>query len=310
MKKLYSRLTKTSGGAALTLTPGPHRATDTVTAAIELAEQVDGITNARIELGYVNTYQYRWAGRHDAAANFDDTSLLTIGQVGTDHGSEKQVSDWVGVLDEPLPVAGGSLRAGTHEIPLRIPSWAPGSSKSTVRWEVRARIERSGRDIEVTEPFEVLIAAPDPPPTEMPLLQGERAMFNTIEWDITTDRTCYRVGDTVKGEISMTPREPIDRTAELAVYFVTLYTSHPLERTPGSDTDSQTRPPVKIAKDLQLTQGETTTLPYEIVIPSEVDPTTEAVHSSLDVFVHARVMFSGATGGVESAKRGIVVHTG
>jgi hypothetical protein len=90
---------------------------------------------------------------------------------------------------------------------------------------------------------------------------------------------------------------------------MSVFTSHPLERTPGSDTESQTRPPIKVAEDLQLVQGETTTVPFSVTLPDEVGPTTEAVHSSLDVYLLARIMFSGVTGGVESARRGIVVHT-
>lgn len=298
-----------SSAATIAVHPGTVNATDEVRVTVTLPEDVDKVESAVVELGYVNTYRYRWAGRHDAAAKFDDTSLVTMGQVGTDHGSDRSTSDWVSALSQPLPVAVGTLRAGEHEVRLRVPSWAPGTSRSTVRWEARLRVVRPGRDVEAEQAFEVLVAAPDPPPAELPLVQGTKAIANTIEWDITTERTCYRPGDVVTGTISMTPREPVTRTGELAVYFMTIFTSHPLERTPAGDTETQTRPPIKVAEDLQLRHGETTTLPFSVTLPDEVDPTTEAVHSSVDVSLLARIMFSGMTGGVESARRGIVVHT-
>lgn len=298
-----------TSAATLVVAPGTVGATDEVRVTVTLAEAIDKVESAVVEIGYVNTYRYRWAGRHDAAAKFDDTSLVTMGQVGTDHGSDRSTSDWVPALSQELPVAGGTLRAGEHEVRLRVPSWAPGTSRSTVRWEARLRVERPGHDVEAEQAFEVLVAAPDPPPAELPLVQGTRTVSNTIEWDIVTERTCYRPGDVVAGTISLTPREPVSRTGELAVYFMTVFTSHPLERTPARDTETQTRPPVKVAEDLQLRQGETTTLPFSVTLPAEVDPTTEAVHSSLDVSLLARIMFSGMTGGVESARRGIMVHT-
>jgi hypothetical protein len=298
-----------AGAATVAVTPERVNATDEVRVVVDLPEAIDKVESAVVELGYVNTYRYRWAGRHDAAAKVDDMSVVTMDQVGTDYGSDRSTSDWVAALNQPLPVAGGTLRAGEHEVRLRVPSWAPGTSRSTVRWEARLRVVRPGRDVEVAQDFEVLVAAPDPPPAELPLIQGTKAISNSIEWDITTERTCYRPGDVITGTISLTPREPVTRTGELAVYFMTVFTSHPLERTPALDTEAQTRPPIRIAEDLRLRHGETTTLPFSVTLPAEVDPTTEAVHSSLDVYLLARIMFSGLTGGVESARRGIVVHT-
>jgi hypothetical protein len=298
-----------AAAATLAVAPDTVAATGEVRVTVELAEALDKVESAVVELGYVNTYRYRWAGRHDAAAKFDDMSLVTMDQVGTDYGSDRSTSDWVTALGQPLPVAGGTLRAGTHEVRLRVPSWAPGTSRSTAQWQARLRVVRAGRDVEAEQPFTVLVAAPDPAPQELPLIQGTRAMHNSILWDITTERTCYRPGETITGTIALTPREPVTRTGELAVYFMTVYTSHPLERTPGADTEAQTRPPIRVAEDLQLREGETTTLPFSVTLPADVDPTTEAVHSSLDVYLLARIMFSGLTGGVESARRGIVVHT-
>lgn len=294
--------------ATLTLSPGhPLRATETVTATVLLDEPLDQVTSAWVELGYVNSFRYRWAGRRDAAANFDDGSLLTAGQVGTDHGSEKDTEEWVEALREPLVVAGGVLGAGEHRVGLRLPSWSPGSGESIVRWEVRLHVERDGRDVETTAGLQVLVAAPDPAPV-LPLIQGTRVLFNTLEWDIRTERPCYRPGEEVRGTIVLTPREPV-RKGNLALTFVRTRLSHPLTRTPGSETESFTRPYVEIVEELVLTPGVATEVPFTAVLPAEVDPTTEAVHSSLEWYVEPRVMFEGLTGGVESARRGIVVYT-
>jgi hypothetical protein len=65
----------------------------------------------------------------------------------------------------------------------------------------------------------------------------------------------------------------------------------------------------EIADDLALTPGVATELSFSAVLPGDAEPTTEAVHSSLEWYVQPRVMFEGLTGGVESARRGIVVFT-
>ncbi|MBA2793797.1 MAG: hypothetical protein H0U32_07415 [Thermoleophilaceae bacterium] len=51
------------------------------------------MTSAVVELGYVDTYRYRWAGRADAAMKADDMSMVAMDQIGTDHGSERETSD-------------------------------------------------------------------------------------------------------------------------------------------------------------------------------------------------------------------------
>lgn len=296
--------------ATLALSPaGPHRATETVTAQVTLDEPLDGITRACVELGYVNTYRYRWAGRRDAAVGFDDTSLATMGQVGTSCGSDKDTEAWVAVLDEPLPAPGGVLAAGTHAVGLRLPSWSPGSSRSAVSWRVRLRIERQGRDSEDEAELTVLVAAPDPPPADLPLIQGESALSDLVAFDVTTERPCYRAGEPVRGVVTLTPRRAVTRTAELGVWFMRVQRSHPLERTPAEATEAFTRPMVTVAKDLQLVEGVTTAVPFSVTLPADADPTTEAVHCSLDWFVQVRLSFAGATGGIERARRGIVVHT-
>jgi hypothetical protein len=92
------------------------------------------------------------------------------------------------------------------------------------------------------------------------------------------------------------------------MYFRFNRLSHPLERAPGDTTEGQTRPTIKVAEDLRFVQGQTTEIPFAITVPADVDPTTEAVHSSLEWFVEAQVSYAGMTGGIERARRGIVIY--
>lgn len=305
---LFSR----KAAATVELSPqGPFRATETVTATVTLAEPLDKVTSAQVELGYVNGFRYRWAGRGDAAMKYDNSSLLLTGQVGTDYGSDKDTTAWVPALAEPLVVAGGVLGAGTHQVALRLPSWSPGSSKEVVQWQVRLRVERGGKDVEVEAPLTVLVAAPDPAPasTDLRLIQGERAIANTIDFDIVTERSCYRPGDEVRGVIGVNSREIPTRRCLVAIWFQKVQESHPVEKTPGGATESFVRPIVNIAKDVQLTAGVRSEFPFAITLPADADPTTAAVNSSLDWFVQAKVEFAGATGGIERAQREFIVHT-
>lgn len=303
-------LPRRRSGASLSLSPTAGlRPTETVTATVTLDEAVDGVTAARVELGYVNAYRYYWAGRRDAAVKHDDSSLLTMGQVGTSYGSTRETSDWVHVLDVPLTVVGGALSGGTHTAALRLPSWAPGSAESAVRWEARLRVERAGRDVEAEKSFQVLVGPPDPAPAELPLVQGESALANTVTFGLAIDGVCHRVGDPVRGVVSLTPRELVTRTANLDVRFLRLRISHPLEKTPSDPSEHFTRPHVVVAEDLRLTQGVTTEVPFEVVFPVGEDPTTETVHCTLEWWLMATLNFAGATGGIERARRGIVVYT-
>ena len=302
-------LPRRSAGATLALdAAGPLRATDAVTATVTLESALDDVGVAVVELGYVNSYRYRWAGRRDAALKHDDMSLVTMGQVGTSYGSDRETSDWVHVLDAPLTFAGGVLAEGTHTAVLRIPSWAPGSS-SLVAWEARLRIERAGRDVEESVPLTVLIAAPEPPLPVLELIQGESAIANDLLFDIRTERPTHRPGEEVRGEIVVTPRAPMTRTAKVGVRFARRQLSHPLERAAGDTTLSEIRPTTTVAEDISFVEGETTTIAFGVTLPPDADPTTEAVHSSLDWYVVAEVNFSGMTGAIERARRGIIVHT-
>lgn len=277
--------------------PGPYRATDMVSVAVTLPEALDAVVSARVELGYVNEFRYVWTG----AAG------------GSNPGTAKDGEAWVQVLEEPLPVTAGVLAAETRLVTFRLPSWSPGSSERAVRWQVRLRVDRRGRDVAVDVPLEVLVAAPEPTPDrhDLPLVQGERASANSIAFDVTTERTCYRPGDQVRGVLGLTAREPVTRTALVAAWFQKLHLSHPLDKQPPAQpSESFTpRPMIDIAKDVQLVAEQRVELPFVLPLPAGIDPTTEAVHSSLTWNIEFKVEFSGLTGAIERAQLPIVVHT-
>jgi hypothetical protein len=294
--------------AALRLEPAdrPLRATETVTAIVTLDAPLDGVTSARVELGYVNRYAYRWAGRREALIRSDDSSLVTAGMVGTDYGSDRETEDWVAVLDQPLSVAGGVLEAGTHTAALRLPSWAPGSSERVVSWQARLRVERAGRGVEAEAPLAVAVAAPDPPPQELPL---ERVSGDACDIDLLTAGTCFRTGAPVHGTLRITPREAVP-PADVAVMLQAVWISHPLTRTPALPREILVRPIVTLDKRLDLTAGVTTALPFTIDVPADADPTTEAVHCSLNWWVQARIMYAGLSGpSLERMQRAVIIHT-
>ncbi|MET3960722.1 hypothetical protein ABIE44_000656 [Marmoricola sp. OAE513] len=308
---LFSRKAR----AGLDLSPaGPYRATDTVTATVTIPEALDGVTAATVELGYLNGFRYVWAGRAESAMTGASETAFVLGVTDTNPGNSKDSEEWVHVLDVPLTVAGGVLGSGTHAVPLRLPSWSPGSSEFVVRWQARLRVERSGRDVEVEVPLQVLSAAPDPVPApeDMELVQGERSFTNSVLFDVTTDRSAYRAGETIHGTIGLTAREPITRTALVAAWFRKVQTSHPLDKQPPLQPNESftPRPMISIARDVMLVQGQRVEFPFLLPIPADVDPTSEAVHASLDWEIQFKVEFSGMTGAIERAQKKVIFYTG
>ena len=132
-----------------------------------------------------------------------------MGQVGTDYGSERDTEEWVEALRAPLVVPAAC--------------WGQGSTgstcgcrrgrrvlRSTVKWRFACTSSARARTSRRRRRLRVLVAAPDPLP-ELPLVQGTRAIANTLQWDIRTERPCYRPSEEVRGTITLTPREPVRR---------------------------------------------------------------------------------------------------
>lgn len=290
--------------ATLEIAPDVLSPTDRLTALVTLAEPLDRVATARIELGYVNTYSYRWAGRREAALRYDEDLLGPI--QASEGGTGRTTNDWVAVLEHDLPVAAGTLPAGPHEADVRIPSWAPGSS-SIVRWVVRLRAERAGRpDLELEQTCRVL--APPPPDEAEQLPELEVISAGDCDVVVDSERRWYRAGEQLRGTVTLTPRSELPE-ADVRVSLQRVRTSHPLERAPDYATE-HTAAHVQLDKRLPLPTGEPTTVPFAIDVPPDADPTSEAVHSSISWYILARVMYKGFSHGIDRVRRELVVVTG
>jgi hypothetical protein len=285
-------------GIALSIAPErPLLPTESLTATVTLDAPLDDVTDARIEIGYLNTYKYEWAR---------NTTANLVGH--TSPGGYSDATDWVAAGDAPIVFAGGTLMAGTHSATVRLPSWAPGTSDPAVAWQARLRVERKGKAPEADAAFAVLAPAPDSLPTHTRLVQGEHAIANSIRFDLVTDALAYRVGSQVRGTILATPSEPVTKSATADVRFNRLQISHPLKRPPSPRIEWFSRPHITVAKDLMLAQGVTTEIPFELTLPADASPSVEAVHNSIEWWVVGTITFAGLTGAIERVRREIIVH--
>jgi len=296
------RLFGRGGSAAVSVEPQQLLPGGELIATVTIPAALDNVAAATAELGYENTYAYRWAGRGDAAAVAGD-SLATIGEVGTDHGSERVISEWVPVLTSDVPLAGDTLEAATHRLPFRVPSWAPGSSEQLVGWAVRLTVARKGRDVSADGALTVLAPLPaDPPPGEQ-----ERVHGRSTDIDIRLDRPCWRAGETITGTVAITAPEALPE-ADVAVMLQLDRVSHPLERTPARG-ETFDRDRVQLDKRLALPVSTAAQLRFEIELPADAPPTAEGVHSSLRWYVLVRILYKGFSGHMpEHVRRGLVVY--
>ncbi|MEA2193528.1 MAG: hypothetical protein QOI73_3649 [Solirubrobacteraceae bacterium] len=297
------RLFGRGASAAVSVEPQQLLPGGELIATVTIPDAFDKVATATAVLGYENTYAYRWAGRADAAATSATTSLATIGDVGTDYGSERVTSDWVAVIATELPLAGDTLEAGTHELAFRVPSWAPGSSEQLAAWAVRLSVDRKGRDVGADGPFTVLA----PPPADPPPAEQERVLGASTDIDIRLDRPCWRAGETITGTVAITARETLPE-ADVAVVLEFDRLSHPLERTPAQCVTFD-RGRVQLDKHLALPPNAATELPFEIALPADAPPSAEGVHSTLCWYVLVRILYKGLIAPMpERVRRGFVVY--
>jgi hypothetical protein len=296
------RLFKKSGGAKVVVSPANVTPRQTVTATVTTDKAIDKVRSARLDWGYANYYQYHWAGRVDSVAAQGNDTILTMDQVGTNYGGDRDTDDWVSVIAEDVPIAASEF-TGTSST-FRIPSWAPASSPSIARWECRLTIDRGGRDVDTSGEFTVAIGTADVEAYVEPLEVVAGAAETVI--DIALSSPVYRAGETITGQVTLVPTMDLP-DGDLAVSWQRERESHPLTRAPGPGTqlDGQI---VTLGKRIPLRAGHPVVLPFEIPLPADAAPTAAAVHSSIDWFVQARMMYAGFTGHMlERVRRPIVV---
>jgi hypothetical protein len=295
-------LFKKSGGAKVIVSPTNVTPRQTVTATVTTDKAIDKVRSARLDWGYANFYQYHWAGRVDSVAAQGNDTILTMDQVGTNYGGDRDTDDWVSVIAEDVPIAASEF-TGTSST-FRIPSWAPASSPSIARWECRLTIDRGGRDVDTSGEFTVAIGTADVEAYVEPLEVVAGAAETVI--DIALSSPVYRAGETITGQVTLVPTMDLP-DGDLAVSWQRERESHPLTRAPGPGTQLD-GPIVTLGKRIPLRAGNPVVLPFEIPLPADAAPTAAAVHSSIDWFVQARMMYAGFTGHMlERVRRPIVV---
>ncbi|MBJ7337939.1 hypothetical protein [Mycolicibacterium sp.] len=295
---LFSR----SGGASVVVSPGIVTPRQTVQATVTTDKPIDKVRSARLDWGYANFYQYHWAGKVDSVAAAGNDTIWTADQVGTNYGGDRDTDDWVSVIAEDLPIATGEFTGATSSF--RIPSWAPASSPSIARWECRLTVDREGRDVDARGEFTVLIGTADVESFTEPLERVSGAAETVI--DVTLAKPVWRAGETITGQVTLTPTTDLP-DGDLAVSWQRDRESHPLTRTPGPGGQLDGRV-VTLGKRIPLRANVPVVCAFEIPLPDDASPTAAAVHSSINWFVQARMMYAGFTGHqLERVRRPIVV---
>jgi hypothetical protein len=291
-----------SGGAKVVVSPANVTPRQTVTATVTTDKAIDKVRSARLEWGYTNFYQYHWAGRVDSAAAAGNDTIWTMDQVGTNYGGDRDTDDWVSVVGEDVPIATGQFTGASSTF--RIPSWAPASSPLIARWECRLTVDRPGRDVDARGEFTVAIGTADVEAYVDPIEVVAGAAETVI--DIALASPVYRAGEIITGQATLTPTMDLP-DGDLAVSWQRERESHPLTRAPGPGGQLDGRI-VTLGKRIPLRAGATVVLPFEIPLPADASPTAAAVHSSINWFVQARMMYAGFNALVlERVRRPIIV---
>lgn len=291
-----------SGGATVVVSPGIVGPRQTVQATVTTDKPIGKVRSARLDWGYTNFYQYHWAGRVDSVAAAGNDTIWTADQVGTNYGGDRDTDDWVSVIAEDIPIATGEFTGASSSF--RIPSWAPASSPAIARWECRLTIDRGGRDVDTRGEFTVLIGTADVDSYLEPLEVVSGAAETAV--DIALTKPVWRAGETITGHVTLTPTVDLP-DGDLAVSWQRERDSHPLTRTPGPGGQLDGRI-VSLGKRIALRAGSPVQCPFEIALPDDAAPTAAAVHSSINWFVQARLMYAGFNGHMlERVRRPITV---
>jgi hypothetical protein len=290
---------------AVTVAPGVVLPRQIVTATVTASAPVDRVRSVTLDWGYNNFYRYHWAGHVDSAAAAVNDNLLTIGEVGTNYGGDRETDDWVSVTRVELPIAIDEFTGGSAQF--KIPSWAPASSSELVRWSCRLKIERDGRDVQEDGEFTVIISRHNvedvPEPLERYAGSGE------AELNIVLPSSVFAAGEVIRGHIDVIPVRDLP-DGDLAVYCQRHRESHPLTRRPCKTAPLDGRI-VQLNKGIPLRSGSPFSIPFELPLPSDAAPTAAAVHSSISWSVAARLFYAGFSGPMtERVRRGITVVSG
>jgi hypothetical protein len=124
--------------------------------------------------------------------------------------------------------------------------------------------------------------------------------------DVSLAKPVWQAGETVTGRVTLTPTVDLP-DGDLAVSWQRERESHPLTRTPGPGGQLDGRI-IQLDKRIQLRAGTPVEFAFDVELPDDAPPTAAAVHSSINWFVQARLMYEGFNGHVmERVRRPITV---
>jgi hypothetical protein len=273
-----------------------------VTVRIESA--LDKVREAWVEVGYENVFAYKWVGETNAPEAVKAADLLIANH--STAGDTRKTSAWVAVARRELPVGpDGALAPGEHRVDVTLPDDAPASSEGLARWSVRLAVDREhAADERAASGFRVL----SPPPTAAPdELEFEHEKGESSQVDIRLESAGAPVGGIVKGAVVVTPKADVP-AAKVTVFLDRAEVSHPREKVSSGRTLSW-KARAAAAKNCELSVGASVELPFELKVPDDAEPTSQALHSSVSWWVSALVDYGWSGPSNERVRRAVIIYS-
>lgn len=288
--------------ARVTVSPSVVAPGQSIDVRVTTPKAISDVTSARIELGYLNFFRYRWAGHADAAATAATDAMWLTQDVGTTYGTDRNTKEWIGILVAELPTPTSEFTDASATF--RIPSWAPPTSKLIAGWFCRLVVQRRGIDVEEEAEFTVVTGVGDVPADDGELEQVIGSAASRI--DIELPRRVFRAGEMVDGAVVITPSRDLP-VGDVRVKWQYQRDSHPRTRLPGFDEVVNGRG-TQLDKHVTLREGTPVRLPFQTALPADAAPTASAVNSSIRWFVGVTMYYAGFSGpGTESVRLPITV---
>ena len=247
----------------------------TVVAEAEFGEPDKRAQGARIELYYKNFYE-------ETHADEDGSS------------TSRTRSDVI-VASEKIALEGGLV--GPVRVDLAVPPDAPGSAPDVIEWFVRATVDRrKARDASAQRPLKVLVpAAPLASWAESPPTTEGACLF-----DIDASSRIVRPGDRITGTLKVTAQKAISARSIRVQLFEKRF-----DPDANRTIDDSTR--VELCGDTELQPGEEISLPFDIGVPAQADPSFRTEKNHFHWYLQGVVDLKRSSDPTVSLE--IVVHT-
>jgi hypothetical protein len=213
---------------------------------------------ARVELFYRNRYE------HDTRDS--DGDVITTTDIS-----------YVIVTTQKLAVGGGP--DGWADVELLVPPDVPGSAGESVEWAVRAIVDRKlARDATAETPITVLTSAANLASwAELPA-----GVSTKCPMVVSPDRRMVRRGDRISGTLVLHPDSAISARAIRVQLHRERY--DPDQNTSGDDAVR-----VELSGPRELEPGSELSLPFDIEVPLDAEPSFEAENNTQHWFLQGVV---------------------